>query len=311
MRRFSLAQLEAFIWISRLGTFHAAAERLNLTQPSISLRIRDLETALGAKLFERRGNGMRLSAEGTILLQYAERGLAIFDELEERLRTGDPLQGRLRLGASDTFALTCLPDFIRTLEVTYPKLRVELTVANSTALANLLNHKTLDLAFMTDPRLNRSVTVEPIGQTDVAWMSSPGRRIGNGPLRPRDVTGANILIVPPPSPIHTLITDWCTADGSPAPAFSTCNNIAVIARLILSGVAMSVLPVCVVRKELEAGELVRYEELPKLAPRTICAAYSSSSRGPGIDALLSIARCAIRKSGSFDVSKIGGRTLSF
>ena len=85
----------------------------------------------------------------------------------------------------------------------------------------------------------------------------------------------------------------------------------MIARLILSGVAMSVLPVCVVRKELEAGELVRYEELPKLAPRTICAAYPSSSRGPGVDALLSIARCAIEKSGSFDVSQVGGGTIGF
>ncbi len=73
MRKFSLAQLEAFLWICRLGTFHAAAERLNLTQPTVSLRIRELESALGARLFERRGNGMRLSAEGTILLRYAER----------------------------------------------------------------------------------------------------------------------------------------------------------------------------------------------------------------------------------------------
>ena len=71
MRRFSLAQLDAFLWICRLGTFHAAAERLNLTQPTSSLRIREREAAVGSKLFERRGSGMQVSAKGSILLRYA------------------------------------------------------------------------------------------------------------------------------------------------------------------------------------------------------------------------------------------------
>src|SRR6476661_6868112 len=122
MRRFSLAQLEAFRWICRLGTFHAAAQRLNVSQPSVSQRIRELESALDAKLFERRGNSMRLTAEGEILLRYSEQGLSLFDEMEERLRTGDPLQGTLRLGASDTVAMTCLPEMIGALEARYPKL---------------------------------------------------------------------------------------------------------------------------------------------------------------------------------------------
>src|SRR5258706_10696457 len=102
MRRFSLAQLEAFRWICRLGTFHAAAEHLHLAQPSVSQRIRELESALDARLFERRGNGARLTAEGEILLRYAEQGLSLFDEMEDRLSTGDPLQGSPPLGASDT-----------------------------------------------------------------------------------------------------------------------------------------------------------------------------------------------------------------
>ena len=53
MSRFSLPQLEAFLWVARLGSFRAAGERLNVTQPTISLRIRDLETALGTRLLER------------------------------------------------------------------------------------------------------------------------------------------------------------------------------------------------------------------------------------------------------------------
>jgi DNA-binding transcriptional LysR family regulator len=300
MRRFSLAQLEAFLWICRLGTFHAAAERLNLTQPTISLRIRELESALGARLFERRGHGMRLSTEGTILLRYAERGLDLFDEMEDRLRTGDVLQGSLRLGVSDTFAMTCLPEIVGTLEAEYPRLRIELTVTNSTVLSELLVRKKLDLAFLTEPHQHRSITVEPMGRTDVAWVSSAAKPIGPPVLRPRDVVDIPILSVTPPSPLNELMVDWCTSDGSPPPSFSTCNNIAVIARLVLSGVAASVLPVCVVQRELDSGVLIRYQQHPPLAPRVMCAAYPATSRGPGIDALLHIARQAFAHTCLFD-----------
>jgi DNA-binding transcriptional LysR family regulator len=66
--RFTLAQLEAFHWIAKLGTVRDAARHLNLAQPTVSLRLRDLETALGALLFERLGRALRLTDEGLVLL---------------------------------------------------------------------------------------------------------------------------------------------------------------------------------------------------------------------------------------------------
>jgi Bacterial regulatory helix-turn-helix protein, lysR family len=57
--RFTLAQLKAFYWIAKLGTVRDAARHLNLAQPTVSLRIRDLETALGTMLFERLGRALR------------------------------------------------------------------------------------------------------------------------------------------------------------------------------------------------------------------------------------------------------------
>jgi DNA-binding transcriptional LysR family regulator len=58
----TLNQIEAFHWIARLGTFRAAGAQLNLTQPTISLRIRGLEDALGCKLFQRVGQRARRTA---------------------------------------------------------------------------------------------------------------------------------------------------------------------------------------------------------------------------------------------------------
>ncbi|MBP8322518.1 LysR family transcriptional regulator, partial [Pseudomonas aeruginosa] len=120
MRRFSIPQMEALLAIARLGSFQAAAEHMNVTQPTISLRIRELESALGVRLFEREGRRAVLTAEGVLARRYAEKAVGVLDELETRLRTGDPLQGRLRVGASETMAMACLPAIVRQLEQRYP-----------------------------------------------------------------------------------------------------------------------------------------------------------------------------------------------
>ncbi|MGP1615138.1 MAG: LysR family transcriptional regulator, partial [Pollutimonas bauzanensis] len=73
MRKYSLAQVEALLAISRLGTFQAAARHINVTQPTISLRIKELEEALGSKFFEREGRKAKLSGDGVIAAQYAEQ----------------------------------------------------------------------------------------------------------------------------------------------------------------------------------------------------------------------------------------------
>ncbi|HSR72516.1 MAG TPA: LysR family transcriptional regulator, partial [Kiloniellales bacterium] len=82
--KLTLAQLETFCWIVRLGTFQAAARRQNLAQPTVSLRIRELEAALGTSLLRRRGRRVQPTAEGSALHQDAERILALAEGLEAR-----------------------------------------------------------------------------------------------------------------------------------------------------------------------------------------------------------------------------------
>lgn len=293
MSRLSLPQLEAFLWIARLRSFRAAAERLNVTQPTISLRIRDLESELGVKLFERRGESTRLTADGSVMLTYVEQGLDTLDAMRERLRTRDPLRGVLRLGTSDMFAMTYLPRIVEELETRYPQLRIELRVANSVLLAEGLNANQLDLAFLVDPDVLGHVSVEPLIRQEVAWMSSPARRLDAPLLRARDLVGVSILTSPPQSPLNNLIVRWFAAERLPTPTLSTCNNIAVTARLVARGVAMSALPTAAVRAELRSGQLIRYAQRTPFKPMTLCAAYQASARGAGIDTVVRIARTVI------------------
>lgn len=98
MRRYSLAQIEALVAINSLGSFQAAARHLNVTQPTISLRVRELEEALGTALFERDGRSAKLNTQGVLAMHYSDQVLRLLEEMETRLRTGDPPGGRRSRG---------------------------------------------------------------------------------------------------------------------------------------------------------------------------------------------------------------------
>jgi DNA-binding transcriptional LysR family regulator len=291
--------MEALLAIAKQGSFHAAAARLNVTQPTVSLRIQELESAIGAQLFKRAGRAMVLTAEGEVAVRYAEQALGLFDELETRLRTGDPLQGTLRVGSSEMMAMTCLPEIIRRLEARYPRLQVEMTVANSFVLCDRLNAGQLDIGFLADPGVSRHLQLESLAWARVAWLGSAAKPLPITLLRPADLEGLNLLSVPPPSPLHELVADWCKAEKSPLPKFNTCNSVAIIARLIRAGVGLGVLPVCVLGDELESGAVVRYAQRNEFAPLRVCAAYPRANASAGLDAVVRMAREVVQECPDF------------
>jgi LysR family cyn operon transcriptional activator len=297
MRRYTVAQLEAFSAIVECTSFRLAAERLGITQPTISLRIRDLEAAIGHPLFLRGKGGARLSEAGQVMVQYVHRGLDAFDEMELRLRTGDPLRGTLRLGSSNTFALSCLPALLAALEQSHPDLSVELTISNSTALMGLLAAHKLDVAFLVAGSAPPHVRIEPLASCEIAWFAGAEARLGSTTARPREFAARRIITLPPPSPLHGIIADWFTEAGVPLPKLSTCNDMATIVRLVRSGTAASILPLCIVDVEMQAGVVTRFRPLPALAPLTICAACHSSAGGHSSDIILRLARDIVARAG--------------
>ena len=295
MKRYTISQLEAFTAIAECGSFRLAAERLGITQPTISLRIRDLETAFGCRLFLRGKGGVRLSETGQVLLQYARRGLESLDEMELRLKTSDPLSGVLRLGSSNTFALSCLPTILAALEQTHPRLNVELTISNSITLSALLDTHKLDVAFLVESPLPPHIKSEPLALSDLAWFASPGTWIGARTIRPRDLAGLRIMTLPSPSLFHSVVSDWFAAAEEPLPTLSTCNDMVTILRLVRTGMAVSILPTSIAGFDLEAGTIVRYRAAPSIVPVTLCAAYQASVPEPARDIIVRTARDAVAR----------------
>jgi DNA-binding transcriptional LysR family regulator len=287
--RFTLAQLEAFYWIAKLGTVRDAARHMSLAQPTVSLRIRDLETALGAALFERAGRTVRLTHDGLILLQDATPLLAAARQIQERAGTHDTVQGTIRLGVPETFAVVCLPELINVLSQEHPALRLELDIATSATLSQHVEDRQVDLAFVASPEDNPRLRLLPLGQHEFGWIAH-SRLDLSPPARPADLRHLPIISNPHPSPQYRTITDWFRTAGLEPLRLSVCNSVSVIAHLVAAGIAISVLPLPLVKHEVAAGQLKVLASRPRIANLIIYACYRAAEASANINAVIRATR---------------------
>jgi DNA-binding transcriptional LysR family regulator len=170
--KINLLQLETFVTVVRCGGIGKAAEQLNLTQPAVTTRIRNLEYAMSATLFERVSKGLLLTKRGELLLAYAEQFLHLSELVERDVVDPTGAERRLRLGVSETIAQSWLPQFIERLNEEFPKLSIEINVDISTALRQSLLDREVDLSILLGPVSEFSVDNIELPEFELSWYAA-------------------------------------------------------------------------------------------------------------------------------------------
>jgi DNA-binding transcriptional LysR family regulator len=286
----TLGQLRAFERIVRLGSFHAAARELRLSQPSVSQRIRELEEVLGTAVFIRRGPRVSLTAEGHALIEYADRLLGTAGEMVERFRTRDPLKGVLRLGLNESFALICLPDLLRRLEVRYPGIKTSVFVGDTGLVSRRLDRQELDIAIVSEPAVGAHVRQEPIGENRLGWFASIDFALARDVLSPADLCQFHLIVSPPTAQLHSTVTKWFADAGALPLRVSTCNSLSVTVLTIVHGTAIGLVPIRVMQEEIERRRVKQIPVAPDVPAHRVSICYQVGEFGPGLKVLVDLTR---------------------
>ncbi len=140
--------LEAFVAVVREGSFTRAAERLNLTQPSLSARVQHLEQALEGDLFTRQTRPIRLTVIGETFLPFAERVLGILEAGQEAVRIAKTgVAGRLSVGCPVSVSTYLMPQVVNEFSAAYPQAELFIENSHSVNLVQQLQDGVLDLSF--------------------------------------------------------------------------------------------------------------------------------------------------------------------
>jgi DNA-binding transcriptional LysR family regulator len=250
MNRIALYHLETLLWIARLGTFAAAAERLNTTQPAISARVRELEAQIGYAIFQREGRRMMLTVRGRQLVRDCEPLWAAL----ERTLAADNLAGArgvVRVGTGEIAAASCLPGFVAQIERDLPEVTLDITIDLTAQLLQDLLSAACDLVFLAGPVASPGLITASIGTVALRWLAAP-HSIG-GPLP--------LWSLPRQSPLHQVMLAHFA--GQTIPPIRTCNNARMLIDIVMAGRGMALLPETMARPAMATGRLCEVWPAPK------------------------------------------------
>lgn len=139
---------KTFCAVARLGSISAAANELYVSQSAVSQSIKQLESALGGKLFNRSARGVTLTAEGKEVYGYAKGAYELLENAEKTFhKMRDMNSGEIRIGASDTICSLFLLDKLHAYHEKYPDIIIKLSSGTSAELVDMLHDEKLDMAF--------------------------------------------------------------------------------------------------------------------------------------------------------------------
>lgn len=288
--------LETLLWIARLGTFGAAAARLNTTQPAISARVRELEVHLGVKLFRREGRLMTLTPAGRQLVRESDSLWTRFQDVLLGCSGLSEASGVVRIGAGEIAAASCLPGFVAALGKELPNVTLEVEIALTADLIDSLLGGRTDLAFAAGRIAHPALKTEPIGTVDLLWLASP-RTVtaieGGG-----DAGSFPIWSLSSHSPLYRIMKDAIARSEMAARPVNLCNNVRTMIDVVMAGDGIGIFPSSMVAGQLADERLARLPGMAAMPAVEFQVAIRAAEADPLLLAIFERAtRLDIRRTG--------------
>jgi DNA-binding transcriptional LysR family regulator len=269
----SLKQLEALHWVAQLGTFQAAAARLNTTQSAVSKRIAELEASLGQPLFERSGRASRLNAEGSRVAAAAAQMLALGQRMIDEIGGAETATRTFRLGASELIGVTWLPRYVQRLRDSHPDVRLEIEIDHGGRLLERLGQGRYDLALIPGPMWGRLFEHQALRTLERCWMASPSLGVPRHRLTLDELSNHPIASQFPDTIHAQLQRAWFQRHGQVLRHTVYASGFAAVGAMVLAGLAVGQLPVGYYAQQLREGRLVKLKTDPELPNLQYFAVY--------------------------------------
>jgi DNA-binding transcriptional LysR family regulator len=240
-----LHQIRYFVTVVHEGTFTRAAERLYITQPSLSEQIRKLEMELGSPLFQRLGRRLALTSAGESFLPHAERVVLEVEQARERvLEVRGLRRGRLSIGVLPSAAARLLPAFLAEFRREHPGVDVVLREeASSANLERLVHEGGLDLAIVRLPPVRADLDLEFLVREPMVMVAAPGHRLGDRrSVTLMELAGETFVAMKPGHPLRDMLQGVCRRAGFEPRIGFEAGHLASLIGLVLAGVGIAVVP---------------------------------------------------------------------
>jgi DNA-binding transcriptional LysR family regulator len=262
-------RLQAFHAVAKHRSFTRAAEALCMTQPAVTFQIRQLEDQFDTRLFDRANGRITLTPTGVVALQYVERILALYGELDEKVKelTGREV-GVLMIGASTTIAEFLLPRIVGEFKSRHPGIVPQLIVANSEAVQARVAERTLDVGFIEGDSHLRTLATNVCCEDELQAVCAPSH-----PLARHKALAVEALTEYPyisrelGSGTREVIDHYLEKAGLAADSLQIvmeASSPEALKGLVATGLGFAIMSRATAEKEVRLGDLVQVPLDPPL-----------------------------------------------
>ena len=251
----TLKQLRYFDALARFQHFGRAAEACSISQPALSLQIKELEGMFGVPLVERSARHVRLTQVGEGVLQKARPILLAVEELDDLVRASKgPLAGRLRLGVIPTVAPYFLPSMITALSVRFPELDLNLRESVTGKLIRDLLEGSLDLAVVALPISEPALTEFSLFEEDFVLVR-PSRDEGKPTPSPAMLQTMRLLLLEEGHCFRDQALSFCRSGEAQPRQLMEGSSLSTLVQMVGAGMGVTLIPEMAVSLETRSADV--------------------------------------------------------
>lgn len=264
-RSVSLRQLQVFAAVAEHLSFTQAARVLHLTQPGVSMQVRELETHCGMPLIERHGRSISLTDAGRELALCAANIAEQLRHTEEQLEALRGLRkGLLKLGAVST-AKYFAPALLSAFRESYPEVTIRLTVGNREEMIQELENNASDLIIMGRPPVGIDTEAQSFAEHPLVFVAAPSHPLAKRRRIPlASLAGESFVIREPGSGTRAAMEQLFAEHQVPLSITMDASSNETIKQAVMAGMGLGFLSAHTVGLEVQSGKLavLRVEGMP-------------------------------------------------
>lgn len=269
----TIRHLEIFIAVADYGKMSLAAERLFISQPSVSQAISEIEKYYGVKLFERLSKKLYITETGEKLLSYARHIVNNFKEMEGVMKNaGDKIL--LNIGGTVTVGTCILCPLVKKYEKIYEKASVKVIVNNTTVIEKMLLESSLDLAITEGQIHSKDIIKLPLFKDELVVICSVNHPMAEaGEIALEELANKDFIGREQESRDRNAFEQFLLEKGVEVNVKWSCTNTEAIKNAVMSGQGLAILSKLVIIKELQKKKLHVVPIKGVKIQRDICLVY--------------------------------------
>ncbi len=251
----TLKQLASLVAIADHGSISAAAQAMDVTQPTVTHQLHLLEDLLGHRLVDRGPRGVSVKAEAQVVVERARQILQLVSSLADDLVDIRTIHGEVRLGIIQTASASRFPLVYRRIMTLYPEVRLTATEGRSMDLVDMVHQGDLDLAVISLPLLYTDLQVSPLWREELVVIDSPRSTFGEEALSVKSLDGHPFIGLDAGTGLQRNVLALFHENGIQPQIIFQATSIATAIGFVASGLGVSIVPNQAVRVYADVGQV--------------------------------------------------------